>query len=274
MTIIAATDYSEIAENAVEYAAAVAKFVKAKLILLNDLTLTVSTSNSQLPAHRIQGLMDENAARLAEKAASLSARYGIEASAKTTFSFVTNELKTLLAEHQGDLIVMGMAEKSIEQDLWGNTTTSVIKKLHSPVLAVPAGARFERIKKVLFACDIIHGVSAQLLERVRTVALDNQAEVEVLLVNKTVEELKQNGTNSSDALRDIEEGLEGIQYYYKNIKSDSVIEAIKKEIEQSGTDLLIMAPQKHGFWDAVVHQSKTRKMAAGLNIPLLSIPVS
>ncbi|MBS1665255.1 MAG: universal stress protein [Bacteroidetes bacterium] len=274
MTIIAATDYSEIAENAVEYAAAVAKFVKAKLVLLNDLTLTVSTSNSQLPAHRIQELIDENATRLAEKASSLSARYGIEVSPKATFSFVANELKLLLSEHEDNLVVvMGMAEKTIEQDLWGNTTTSVIKKLHSPVLAVPAGARFEGIKKVLFACDLLHGVSAQLLERIKTIAVDNQAEVEVLLVNETVEELKQKG-ESRDALKDIDEGLEGIVYYYKNIKSDSVIEAIKNEVEKSGANLLIMAPQKHGFWDAVIHQSKTRKMAAGLDIPLLSIPVS
>ncbi|HEY6901897.1 MAG TPA: universal stress protein [Puia sp.] len=273
MTIIAATDYSEIAENAVEYAAAVAKFVKAKLVLLNDLTLTVSTSNSQLPAHRIDELVGENATRLSEKASSLSKRYGIEVSTKATFSFVVGELKTLLSEHPYDLIVMGMADKSLEQDLWGNTTTSVIKKLNSPVLAVPAGARFEGIKKILFACDLLHGVSADLLDRVRTIALDNHAEVEVLLINETVEELKKKGANR-DALKDIEGGLNGIEYYYKNIKSDSVIEALKNEVERSGADLLVMAPQKHGFWDAVVHQSKTRKMAAGLDIPLLSIPIS
>lgn len=273
MTIIAATDYSDIAENAVEYAAAVAKFTKSKLVLLNDLTLSVGTSNSRLSADRLQQLIDENEAHLTDKASSLSTQYGIDVSAKSTFSFVAGELKTLLAEHQDDLIVMGMADKSLEQDLWGNTTTSVIKKLHSPILAIPAGARFEGPKKILFACDILHGVSAQLLDRIKRIALDNRAEVEVLLINETVEDLKQKGING-DPLKDIEAGLEGIVYYYKNIKSDSVIEAIKNEVERSGADLLIMAPQKHGFWDGVVHQSKTRKMAAGLRIPLLSIPVN
>jgi hypothetical protein len=70
----------------------------------------------------------------------------------------------------------------------------------------------------------------------------------------------------------IGEALSGISYYYKNIQSNKIIRAIQDEMKATQPDLLIMAPYTYGFWDSVVHRSKTRMMAAGINIPLLSLP--
>ncbi len=112
---------------------------------------------------------------------------------------------------------MGMEDKSLEQELLGNTTTSIIKKLRSPVLAVPGNVKFSIPKKVLFACDVLNGVFEQILAQIKNVALTTQAEVEVLLINETVEELKEMGVDTA-ALNRIDDGLEGIDYYYKNIK--------------------------------------------------------
>jgi hypothetical protein len=74
------------------------------------------------------------------------------------------------------------------------------------------------------------------------------------------------------ALNRIDDGLEGIDYYYKNVQSDSIIEGIANEVKSVAADLLIMVPEQHGFWGSMVHRSKTRIMASGLNIPLFSIP--
>jgi hypothetical protein len=102
--------------------------------------------------------------------------------------------------------------------------------------------------------------------------LVTKAEIEVLLINQTVEELQEAGGDAR-ALNRIDDGLEGIDYYYKNVKSDSIIDGIANEIKKFGADLLIMVPEQHGFWGSMVHRSKTRIMASGLNIPLFSIPV-
>ncbi|UOE47759.1 hypothetical protein MTO98_25440 [Mucilaginibacter sp. SMC90] len=132
--------------------------------------------------------------------------------------------------------------------------------------------KFTVPQKVLFACDVLNGVSEQLLALIKKVALTSHAEVEVLLINETVSQLKELGVDATK-LNHIDDGLEGIDYYYKNIKSNSVIEGIANEIKVAKADLLIMAPQQHGFWGSMVHRSKTRIMASGLNIPLFSIPV-
>lgn len=56
MTIIAATDFSILAENAVEYAAAIAKHKNARLILFNSFVIPFHAANTLLPASGIQAL--------------------------------------------------------------------------------------------------------------------------------------------------------------------------------------------------------------------------
>jgi nucleotide-binding universal stress UspA family protein len=271
-TILAATNYSDLAENAVHYAAGVARLSGYRLILLNDFSVSVHMSNTRLSAETLEQLTQENKLLLESKALLLSDQYGIEVIAETTFSFIDHAIREMLFRYQPKAIVMGMEEKSLEQELLGNTTTFIIKKLRIPVLAVPAHARFVTPKKVIFACDVLNGISEQVLAQIKNVAVITKAEVEVLLINQTIQELKELGVDTS-TLNLIDDGLEGIDYYYKNVRSDSIIKGIANEVSTAAADLLIMVPEKHGFWGSVVHRSKTRIMASGLNIPLLSIPI-
>lgn len=271
-TILAATNYTDLAENAVSWAAGIARLNHHKLILLNDFTISVHVENARLSAEHVEEMIEANRLLLESKALLLADEYGIETAARATFSFIDNAIKEIVAEYQPEFIVMGMEEKSLEQELLGNTTTSIIKKLRTPVLAVPGHVKFSVPKKVLFACDVLNGVSEEILAQVKEVALVTKAEIEILLINQTVEELQEAGADAS-ALNRIDDGLEGIDYYYKNVKSDSIIDGIANEIKKMGADLLIMVPEQHGFWGSMVHRSKTRIMASGLNIPLFSIPV-
>lgn len=272
MTIIVATNFSDVAENAVEYAAAIAKHNNAKLILFNSFVIPMHAANTLLPGSSFQKLLNENEIRLIERSLSLSIAYGIEVGHEVAYSFVEDELQVLLGKYDARLVVLGMQIKTLEQDIWGNTTTTAIKKLKIPVLAVPMGTKFDGIKKVLFACDILGGVSKRVLVDIKDMALNLNAEVEVFNVSSAVKELKkESGTvHTSNA---IEDGLDGITYFYKQVNSNDVIKEIEKEIEVFGADILVMVPKKYGFWSSLVHTSKTRIMASGLRIPLLSIPI-
>jgi len=271
-TIVAATNYSDLAENAVQYAAGVARLSGYRLVLLNDFSVSVHMGNTLISAETLEKLTQENRLLLESKALLLSAQYGIEVIAETTFSFVDHAIREMLFRYQPKVIVMGMEEKSVEQELFGNTTTFIIKKLRIPVLAVPAHVRFAIPKKVIFACDVLNGISEEVLAQIKNLAVITRAEIEVLLINDTIYELKELNTDKK-AFNLIDDGLEGIDYYYKNVRSDSVIKGIANEVITTAADLLIMVPEKHGFWGSVIRRSKTRIMASGLNIPLLSIPI-
>lgn len=272
-TIIITTDFSEIADNAMEYAAELAKLFDAKLVLFNAFKLSVHASNTLLPAAKIQELLNENHRRLKGKADHIAAKYNIETAFESNFSFMEEELTSLVDKYDADLVVFGMASKTFEQDLLGNNTTMAIRKMSFPVLAVPIGAKFKGIKNVLFACDILHGIPAKILTHIKAVAADLKSNVEVFYVDEKIEELKANDKEvlATDLIHD---GLDGITYSHKSVRSNAVIREIEKEIIAYEADLLIMVPKKYGFWASIVHKSKTRMMASGLNIPLLSIPVS
>ncbi len=99
----------------------------------------------------------------------------------------------------------------------------------------------------------------------------NSPEVEFFSVDAKLDDLKQ----EQDRLllsSTLEEEFQQVKYLYKTVKSNAVINEIKKEINIYNADILVMVPQKYGFWDSLVHKSKTRIMAAGLDIPLLSFP--
>lgn len=274
-TIIAATDYSVLAENAVEYAAGIAKRKKEQVVLLNDIAPAVHAENAHLAAARFDALLEENRYRLQKRASLLSDKFEITVIPRAMNSYVENELNDLIAEYNAYMVVMGMSSKSAYHEIWGHDANSVIKKVPVNVLAVPANASFEGLKKVLFACDAIHGVTEALLERVKGIAHLVAAEIEVLMVSKNSGKAKEADGQGEHlySLEKIGEGLKGVPFHYENVDAESIVEGIRKEIVRSHAGLLVMAPQKHGFWDSLVHRSKTRMMASGLDIPLLSVPI-
>ena len=179
------------------------------------------------------------------------------------------EIDVLMKLHQSRFLVIGMSAKSMEQNLLGNPTTTLISMKKFPVLAIPVKAKFTGIHKILFACDIMQDVPLRTLSKLKKIVVDLKSEVTVFYVDKKVDEL----ISESNANQNIEKGLENVTYFYKKVNSDAVIKEIEKEIKKSSFNLLVMLPKQYGFWESIVHKSKTRVMASGLNIPLLSIPI-
>ncbi|KAF2326512.1 universal stress protein [Flavobacterium ginsenosidimutans] len=271
LTIIAATNFSTIANNAVTYAAGLAKATGAKLVLFNSFSLSVHSANSHITADAMQKQIDRAISRLENLAKETADVFKIEVDSICTYSFLEDELPRIIEQTNADAVVMGMAERSFEQELLGNSTTTAIKNLHIPVLAVPENARFQSIKKVLYACDSLSFSAIKKFSWIKSTLGDFGAEIEFFSVDEKLDDLKEEQhrilMNSN-----IEKEFEDVKYLYKTVRSNAVINEIRKEIKNYEADLLIMVPQKYGFWDSLVHRSKTRILAAGLDIPLLSFP--
>lgn len=265
--IIIATDYSAEAENATIYAAKAASQVGYEVIIFNLFRFSIHSLNGRVSGAELDKEFKMAEDKLIARAAILSTEYDIDVKTHLATGLFLEEINRAIQSLSADLLIMGMAGKSLEQELLGNTTTSAIGKLSIPVLAVPLGATFKGIKHILFACDMVRGIQKVVLEKVRNIVGDFKATVEVFHVGKTVEHFLEKQKGQIDAT------MQGVGYFYKNVVSEKVIEAIKDEINDSKTDLLIMLPYDYGFWGSFVHRSKTRVMASKSNVPLLSISV-
>ena len=267
MSIIVATNFSKLSDNAVLYAAALTKQFQTELVLFHAFRLPVHAANSRLSAMSLDILFQKNKEKLKKLAANLSEEFQIKVSYKSSYSDLGEEVDHLMKEYKARFLVIGMSPKSMEQNLLGNPTTSVISMKEFPVLAIPLEAKYKEIKQILFACDILQDIPLKTLAKLRQVALKLKAAVTVFYVDQKVEELK------IETPSILTKELEDVTHFYKNVKSNSVIESIESEIKKSNSDLLVMMPKKYGFWESIVHKSKTRVMASGQNIPLLSIPI-
>jgi nucleotide-binding universal stress UspA family protein len=267
--IIVATDFSAEADNALQYAAAAAAGQQYELILFHLHNMSIHAMNARVSGEALYELITSKSNQLNETATLISSAYKIPVVAHFATGTFFEELNKCIADYNADLVVLGMAGKYLEQDLLGDTTTTAIHRLKTPILAVPLEAKYKGIKNILFAADIVRGVHKHILDQVKTVAANFGSTVEVFHVREKIDEL----ISTTAETEKISEAMDGISYYHKNIESKKVIDAIREEIIQSNADLLIMVPYKYGFWNSLVHRSKTRVMASGNNVPLLSIPV-
>lgn len=271
-TLIVATDFSKEAENAADYACAAAQHLNTNVVLFNSFTISLHASHARLSASAFNELLENNTLLLKKKALELSERYAIQVDYKSTFIELNEELESLFSKYDAAMVIIGTAAHSLGQDLFGSTNTSSILKLKLPVLAVPMNAVFKPIKRILFACDVLRGINIKILQDVKTFAHIMGAEVELFHVQNKLRKLN-DAKKISNKTDQIKEGLDGISHSYKPVESDAVIDEIKNEIAQTNADLLIMVPQRYGFWRSLVHTSKTRIMASQSKIPLLSIRI-
>lgn len=265
--IIISTDFSAEAENATIYAAKAAAEHNYEVVLFTLYNVSAHVLNTRFSGQTIEDILNCERCKLEAKAQSISESYAVTVVPYFTSGSYYEEIEMCIKEHQADMIVMGMPQKTIEQDLLGNTTTTAINRLVTPIVAIPLGASYDGIKKILFACDIMRGVHKQTFDKVRFVASKFGAEVEIFHVTEKIEVLK------TEHKEKIDEAMNGVEYYYKNLTASEIVNAIRSEVVDTKADLLIMVPYKYGFWSSFVHKSKTRMMASGINVPLLSLPL-
>jgi nucleotide-binding universal stress UspA family protein len=270
-TIIVATDYSEPARNATQYAAALAGRTGAgTLVLYHSFFLPVPVSDvpSSLPTE--EELYDENLLKLESVKLNLAETYGIRVECVASPLPVVDGLPPLVKRMHADLVVVGMGSLSeFDRRVFGSTATRLIREAAFPVLVVPEAAVFEPLTCILFACDHEALTPGNELPLLRELATTFDAQVDVLHVDAT-----QPAAAGSRSHRgpNLERVLSGVQHQYTFLMEDDVVTGIARGIREDGANLLVMVPRQHGFWDIVFDRSTTRKMAFQAPVPLLVLP--
>lgn len=166
---------------------------------------------------------------------------------------------------------MGMAEKTLEQRILGNSVTRAIHRIKKPILIVPAHIEYTGIRKILFAYDTHKSMTWSAMNDIYHFINEFNAEIEVFNVSERLEDF-------AEVIHDIDLNsgydLDDIKYSFKMIQSIEVIKAIEEEIRLTSPDLLTMVPYKYNLVESLFHRSKTAIMAYKNKIPLLSIPLN
>ncbi|PRB06614.1 universal stress protein UspA [Chryseobacterium sp. MYb7] len=270
-TIIVCTDFSHEAENATHYAASMAKENNYRIILFNLQTVSIHALNAQASADFFYTQTLKNQNKLEDKATELNTLYAIETGHHLASGNFIEELENCIQLNECDFIVMGMAEKTLEQKLLGNSVTRAIHRIKKPILIVPAHIEYTGIRKILFAYDTHKSMTWSAMNDIYYFINEFNSEVEVFNVTESLEDFAEviNDINLNSGY-----DLDDIKYSFKMIQSIEVIKAIEEEIKLTNSDLLTMVPYKYNLVESLFHRSKTDIMAYKNKVPLLSIPLN
>lgn len=272
-TILATTDFSEPANNAVLYAAELAKIANAKLILFHVYNVPVLTGESTIVMPEFNDLVQIWVDELERLREPLMEKYGpdlqIECVCKMGFS-VEKVLEEYIKGRKIDLVVMGMQGKGfLRRKLFGSVTTSFMKDSNCPVLAINENVKFNSIEKIVFAYDNEKSIEPSVLDPLKALANLFQSHVYVVHVERDAHKLTSG--NSIDNIFEFNLDLEGIDHSYHIISNINVIEALNEFIAQMKADLVVIISRKHGFFSSLIRGSNTSKMAFHSSVPLLTL---
>lgn len=272
MKILLPTDFSKLSKVAVLYAAKLTKKLNAEIILLHVVFIDAPPrAQAALKTNQILDAMIDNAKLDFEY---LTNEVKQEAGNKIGISYkivkgypVEDVIETFAHNNDIDLIIMGTKGASgLIKVLIGSNATAVIGNSNIPVIAVPEHARFNNIKHVVYASDML-----ALNKEVKTLIQFAQ------LFDSFIHILHIVSSNSKKKIDKIKIQNDLIsKYNYPHISvhvllNDDIVEAIDEYIADVKADLVAMFTHKPTFFEKLFGKSVTREMAFHSWIPLLAI---
>lgn len=270
-TILVATDYSRAANNAMDYAAAFAQHTGSKIVLFNAFHLAVPVSSITYSKLDTQEQMAQNKTRLRKMADDIKDAYSIPVECVSITGSFREELDNVIRRFEAELVVMGVQSGSFSSSVFGITISATIRQARYPILAVPDGALFRGIDKILFACDYNSLRAMNEQTALQTLAQTFDASVQVFQVEER-ENAPLVSSSSSQENPGLDHLFKDIEYTYRNLEAENVLDGIAQGLHDYGADLLAIIPNKTNFMDLLLSLNNTRKVVLQTNVPMLTIP--
>ncbi len=157
-TILVPTDFSECANNALRFAAFVAKKTGANLNLLHVLEVpaighqgSIESTIDDVPY--MMGLLNVTKTKM-KKILSLPFMNGIKVVHNIETGRICDHIIRAVEKHEADLIIMGTHGASgLKEALIGSNAEKIVQNSHIPVLTIKDKIENPKIEKIVFATD-------------------------------------------------------------------------------------------------------------------------
>ncbi len=270
--ILIPTDFSDAANNAVEYGVELAKYFTARIILVNAYPAPAMEYEMGLSLQIADSMRQGSEEGLAKLKRGICDRhkrnFDIECISQmgTPYSVISEVANQCDVE----MIVMGIVGESgkLKEHLIGSNAVRVARHLEVPTIIVPEKVKYHRIKKMAFACDLDKTDEGTLVYIVKYFAHVFDAELEVINIQKPNEELSLDKAESSLL---VETKLKTIKHQNIFTTDENVVHGLKTYLTEHPADIVMVNPKKHNIFHNLFQSSVTKDLAFHLNLPILSI---
>lgn len=269
-TILCPTDFSKSSENAVKYAAALARLYKSKIVLMHAYETPVIYTDVTVSSVQIDyELLRETALKQLRK---FYAKI-IETVKDVSFELILQQglpsarTVEIAIEKKADMIIMAStASSQLQRFLIGSNASRVLRDAPCKVMLIPPKARFTGIKKIVFTTDMSDG-NLTASHQIADFAQMFRAELIFLNVdNRTLMH------DESDLIRMTHRIKQFIRYPKMKgfVCTDlNVADGITFFLKSEKADCLAMATHHRKFLQAIANPSITKRVSYRTDIPLL-----
>lgn len=266
--ILIPTDFSAVANNALNFAIDLAKKTGAHIHVLH--VKHVPIMDASFPAETYQNYLDEidNAAKkgMEEIEKNMLKTSGVKYDMQTVMGFVNDELQYFVKKYDVDLIVMGTTGASGLQEIFiGSNAASVVSKSEVPVMVIPPSATHSDFKHILYSSDY-NEPEFPAVSRLIYFADLYHSKITVLHV-KTEYDFYMN--TERNFFKRNRENISHHDITVVNMDKIETIDAINQLIDEKKVDLLVLAKHNRSWFDRLFHRSFSKRMAFHTKIPLL-----
>ncbi|HVZ97984.1 MAG TPA: universal stress protein [Chitinophagaceae bacterium] len=262
-TIIAPVDFSSVSTNACEFAAKMAAYIHARLILMHVQELPAAVAEYPVSEEVFNSMNEEE--DLDNLRLKLLAETGnsIEIDTKYVLGSADYEIRQLCNDVKPLAVVMGThSYGALDRFLIGSKTLYAAKNLKYPVLIVPPGAEFKPFKKIALASDL-KDVYQVPVHEIEVMIKYFNAGLDIFYAGKNEEDLSRR--TLGDML--LEGRLEYMKPQFYFTEDTDVMRGVSALAKKHNTDLLVVVPKKHGLF----HKSQSKDFILYSNVPVLAI---
>lgn len=268
--ILVPTDFSPAAENAYQYAFALAKKLHCGVHLVHVYRPPVEAAFPVLlpPVEDPDEMREWFFGKLQDRLDPLAPDHeGVPVTCEVPMGFPVDGIRFAAEPDDVALIVMGtQGEHSLAEKLFGSVTIDVLRRSPKPVIAVPDGCTFTDIDKILYATDL-GSAEEKVVEEIIEFAAKFAAEIHFVNVNHNINDAENVIEKLIDSIT--AETTHAVAFELATIEHESLHVAVNDYAAHHGIDLIAMSTHHHNFFERIFLSSGTREIALHTHLPLL-----
>lgn len=266
MKILVPTDFSDNANNALEFAKKIAHEEKS-IITLFFAFYAVYDFASQ--ATEIIGQIEQDAKRELKQAVEQGRKEGLNFDYRIVQGSVATAVTTIAYRDDYDLIVMGTQGASgIKKALIGSNTGHVIKESKVPVLAIPFGSEWSRENKISVALEL-HKEDEKYFNNLFKITQHMKLPYEFFHIKSETNFEKEIEFKGLEVY--LKEKNPDLEIKFTLIDSSDVSKGFSHYLDNNPNTMLVMFHKNKSFFEYLFNKSTSVEMAFHTHVPLLVI---
>lgn len=271
--ILVTTDFSVAANNAVEYAAAMANHYGTSLTLLHSYQSPVYYT-ADMPMSIIEDtekqLKDDALTKMKKLKQQIESRYSkIHLNSLVENGLIGETSASISKAIQAEITVAATTGTgAIERMVLGSSAMQIVKHASNMVLLIPHHSKFKPIEKIIFATDLnqYHLMQYKQLEWLIDV---DQTEISFLFVDASIHS---DGESLDMRMSSLIKTYVDLPKKSGFVSTNPVVEdGINDFVEASHADLLIMVTESKVGLKSIFHKSHTKRISNKTPIPMLAV---